>query len=112
MLSIYFEPLSGGGTHIWEMARKGISWVDRMTSRPFPHDLTWESFTNQLQPGMMQGIATVVMPPLKLLEQIQQVYFRCLPMLNMNCHIILPWQLIPEKNQAWEWQITRLNPSH
>jgi hypothetical protein len=71
-----------------------------MTSPPLPHDLAWKSFTHQLQWGMMWGIATVVMPPLKLLEQIQWVYFRCLPMLIVNCHINLPWQLIPEKYQG------------
>ncbi len=48
----------------------------------------------------MWGIATIVMPPLKLLEQIKWVYFRYLPMFNVNCHINLPRQLIPEKYQG------------
>ncbi len=82
MLGIYFVSLSGGGTHIWEMTRKGFSWVDWMTLHPLPHDLAWKIFTHQLQLGMMWGIATIVMPSLKLLEQIQWVYFRYLPMLT------------------------------
>ena len=49
---------------------------------------------------MMWGITTVVMSPLKLLEQFQRVYFRCLPLLNVNCHINLPWHLIPERYQG------------
>ncbi len=48
----------------------------------------------------MWGITTVVMSPKKLLEQFQWVYFRCLPLLNVNCHINLPWQLIPERYQG------------
>jgi hypothetical protein len=70
MLGVYFGPLSGGSTHIWEMAHNGFSWADQMTLCPLPHDLAWNSFAHQLQLGMMWGIATVVMPPLKLLEQI------------------------------------------
>jgi hypothetical protein len=100
MLSINFGPLSGGGTHVWEMACKGFIWEDWMTSHPLPHDFPWKSFTNQLQPGMVWGIVTIVTPPIKVLKQIQQVYFRCLPMLNVNSHIKLPWHLIPEKYQG------------
>jgi hypothetical protein len=49
---------------------------------------------------MMWGIATVVISPHKLLKQFQQVYFRCLLLLNVNCHIELPWRLIPEQYQG------------
>jgi hypothetical protein len=97
MLGVWVGPASGGATNVWEMAPKGYNWADRMKSRPLPHDLAWRSFIHQLQPGMMWGIATVVMSPLKLLEQFQKVYFRCLPSLNVNQHIDLPWQLIPER---------------
>jgi hypothetical protein len=100
MLGIYFGPTSGGGTHICEMAKKGYTWADQMRSQPLPPDLAWKSFTLQLQPGMMWGIATVVMSPHQLLKQFQKVYFRCLPFLNVNCHIDLPWRLIPEQYQG------------
>ncbi len=68
-----------------------------MTLHPIPDDLAWKSFSHQLQPGMMWGVATIVTSPLKLLEQIKRVYFRCLPMITVNCHINLLWQLISEK---------------
>jgi hypothetical protein len=100
MLGVWVGPASGGATHIREMARKGYNWVDRMKSCPLPHDLAWRSFIHQLQLGMMWGIATVIKYPLKLLEQFQRVYFRCLPSLNVNRHINLPWQLIPERYQG------------
>ncbi len=48
---------------------------------------------------MMWGIAIVIMSPHRLLKQFQWVYFRCLP-LNVNCHIDLPWRLIPEQYQG------------
>jgi hypothetical protein len=54
----------------------------------------------QLQPGMMWGIATVVLSPHKLLKQFQWVYFQCLPHLNVNCNIELPWRLIPGHHQG------------
>ncbi len=100
MLGIWVGPASGGAMHVREMARKGYNWADRMKSRPLPHDLAWWSFIHQLQPGMMWGITTVVMSPLKLLEQFQRVYFICLPSLNVNQHIDLPWRLIPERYQG------------
>jgi hypothetical protein len=49
---------------------------------------------------MMWGIATVVMSPHRLLKQFQRVYFRYLPLLNVNCYIDLLWRLIPEQYQG------------
>ena len=49
---------------------------------------------------MTWGIATVVLSPQKLFKQFQWVYFQCLPHLNVNCHIELPWRLIPECYQG------------
>jgi hypothetical protein len=93
MLGVNWSPLSGGGTHVGEMAKKGYNWADRMRSRPLPHNLAWKSFNLQLQPGMMWGIATVVMSPQKLLAQMQRVYFKC-------GNIELPWRLILEQYQG------------
>ena len=96
MLGVHWSPSSAGNVHIKEMAKKGYNWADRMRSRPLPHEFALKSFNQQLQLGMTWGITTVVMPPQKLLAQFQRVYFRCLPSLNINCHIELPWQLILE----------------
>ncbi len=96
MLEVNWGPSSGVGTHVREMAKKGYNWADQMRSCPQPHNLAWKSFNLQLQLGMTWGIATVVIPPQKLLVQIQRVYFRCLPSLDVNCHIELLWHLIPE----------------
>jgi hypothetical protein len=93
MFGIYFGPTFGGSTHMRKIAKKGYTWADRIRSQPLSSNLAWKSFTHQLQPGMMWGIATLVMSPHRLLKQFQQVYFRCLPLLNVNCHIELPWRL-------------------
>jgi hypothetical protein len=100
MLGVHWSPTLGGGTQVVEMAKKGYNWADRMRSRPLPYNLAWKSFNLQLQPGMTWGISTVVMPPQKLLAQIQRVYFQCLPSLNVNRHIDLPWRLLPERYQG------------
>ncbi len=100
MLGIYFGPTSGGGKHFWETAQKGYLWANRLRSCPLPPALAWQSFTRQLQPGMMWGIATVVMSPQKILDQFQQVNFRCLPLLNVDCHIDLLWCIIPDQYQG------------
>ncbi len=100
MLGIYFGPTSGGSTHIQEMAKKVYAWSNRIRSCPLPPNLAWKSFMHQLLPGMAWGIATVVLLPQKLLKQFQRVYFQCLPHLNVNCHIELPWRIIPEQYQG------------
>jgi hypothetical protein len=100
MLGVNWSPKSGGGAHVVEMAKKGYNWADCMRSHPLPYDLASKSFNLQLQPGMMWGISTVVMPPQKLLAQIHWVYFQCLPSLNVNRHIDLPWRLLPERYQG------------
>ncbi len=100
MLGTYFGPTFGRGKHVREMAQKGYVWADRLRSRPLPPALALQSFTHQLQPGMMWGIATIVMSSQKLLGQFQRVYFRCLPLLNVYCHINLPWGIIPEWYQG------------
>ncbi len=100
MLGVHWKPLLGGNVHVNELAKKGYNWADWMKSRPLPHNLAWKSFNCQLQLGMTWGIATVVMSPWKLLAQFQRVYFKCLPSLNINCHIELPWRLIPEQYQG------------
>jgi hypothetical protein len=49
---------------------------------------------------MMWGIVNIVMSPHRLLKQFQRVYFRCLPLLNVNCHIDLLRRLILEQYQG------------
>ncbi len=84
MLGIYFGLTSGGGTHIYKMAKNGFIWADWIKSCPPPPNLAWKSIIHQLQPGMMWGIATVIMSPHRLLKQFQWVYFRCLSLLKVN----------------------------
>ncbi len=100
ILGIYFGPISSGRTHTCEMAQKRFIWANWMKSPPLPPSLAWQCFTHQLQPGMMWGLATVVLSPHKLLEQFQRVYFKCLPLVNVSCHIDLLWRLIPERYQG------------
>jgi hypothetical protein len=80
--------------------KKGFIWADRIKSRPLPPNLARKRFTHQLQPGMMWGIATIIMSPHRLLKQFQRVYFRCLPLFSVNCRIDLPWRLILEQYQG------------
>jgi hypothetical protein len=100
MLGMYFGLTFGVGKHVCEMAQKGYVWANRMRSCPLLPALAWQSFTHQLHPGMMWDIATIVMSPKRLMDQFQWVYFRCLPLLNVNCHIDLPWCMIPEQYQG------------
>jgi hypothetical protein len=83
MLGIYFGPTSGGGTHTREMAQKGLIWADQMTSRPLTPSFAWQSFTHQLHPGMMWGLATAILSPHNFLERFQRVCFKLLKSLGI-----------------------------
>jgi hypothetical protein len=60
-LGIWHAPSSRGTKHMKEMCSKGHNWVDRLRSRSLPHSEAWISFTHQLYPGMIWGLATVVL---------------------------------------------------
>ena len=78
------------------MCKKSFNWADRLSSRPLPHADAWTSFTLQLYPGMVWGIATVVLSPRKLYLATKPVYYKCLPFLGVQRHIELPWRTLPE----------------
>jgi hypothetical protein len=76
MLGVWFVPASGGTKHIAEMCKKGISWADRLSSRPLPHADAWTSFILQLLLGMSWGIATVVLSPRESYLATKPVYYK------------------------------------
>ncbi len=65
MHGVWFGPASRGTKHIQEMCKKGFNWAERLSSRLLPHADAWTSFTLQLYPGMVWGIATIVLSPLQ-----------------------------------------------
>ena len=100
MLGIWFGPSSRGTKHRKEMCQKGIIWTDKLHSRPLPPSEAWISFTHQLCPGMLWGIATVVLSQHEFHDATRPVYFRCLPFLGVQRHIELPWRTLPEMYQG------------
>ncbi len=78
------------------MCKKGFIWADRLSSRPLPHAADWTSFTLQLYPGMVWGIATVVLSSRELFIATKPVFYKCLPFLGVQRHIELPWRTLPE----------------
>jgi hypothetical protein len=85
MPGIYFGPTFGNGTHIRKMVKKGFIWADWIKSHPLEFYITT---TTRNDVGHCYR------------EQFQWVYFRCLFLLKVNCHIDLPWRLIPEQYQG------------
>jgi hypothetical protein len=100
MLGIWHAPSSCRTKHMKEMCSKGHNWVDRLCSRPLPHLEAWISFTHQLYPGMIWGLATVVLLAQELFATTRPMYFKCLPLLNVQSHIELPWRTLPEAYQG------------
>jgi hypothetical protein len=97
---IWFGPSSRGTKHIKEMCRKGFIWADKLHYCPLPPSEAWVSFTLQLCPGMLWGIAMVVQSQHELYQATQPVFFQCLPLIGVQKHIKLPWQTLPEMYQG------------
>jgi hypothetical protein len=100
MLGIWFGPASRGTKHVAKMCWKGHNWADHLHFRPLPHSNAWTSFRLQLLPGMSWQISTVVLSSHKLYLATKPVYFNPLPLLGIQRHIELPWQILPKAYQG------------
>ena len=97
MLGTFYASASDGTRHLTEMRGKGFEWADRLTTRPLPRCDAWLSFFLQLFPGMVWGLETVMMPPPKMTDLMQKLYFRLLLKLDVNRHIAKEWRMLPER---------------
>jgi hypothetical protein len=75
MLGIWFGQTSRGTKHMKEMCSKGFVWADKLHSCLRPPLEAWVSFSLQLCPGMLWGIATVVLSQHKLYKATRPVFF-------------------------------------
>jgi len=100
MLGIHFAPMDDGREHMRQMCRKGMEWADRISTRPLPAQDAWLSFFLQLFPGMVWGLATVVLSPRKIDKQLRRVWYRVLPFLGVRRNITLLWRTLPERYQG------------
>ena len=65
-LGVFYAPEGDSTTHIRAMKQKGFDWLDRLRTNPLHPRDGWLSFYLQLHPGMVWGLVTVIMKPLKL----------------------------------------------
>ena len=91
MLGLYFAPCGNSTTHIEKMRQKGLDWADCLAAKPLSRRDAWFSFEHQLFTGMSWGLVAVVLPPEKLEEMMQSLYYRLLPLLGVNRCITKEW---------------------
>jgi hypothetical protein len=87
MLGVHFSPAGNSSMHVEHMVHKGMDWVDCLHTKPVSRSNAWLSFYLQLFPGILWGLVTVCMLPLKLDKSFQRVYEKALPLLGVNCKI-------------------------
>lgn len=100
MLGFNFAPFGDSSEHVSCMVEKGLDWVDSVTTRPLPPRDAWFSFQHQLYPGVSWGLAAVVLSPTKVEAEFQRLYYRALPVLNVNRNITKEWRMLPEMFQG------------
>ena len=99
MLGLHFAPVGNGFHHMEAMKKKGLQWIDCLTTRPLPARDVWVGFHHQLYPAMSYGLASVVLAPAKLEKLVRGVYFHALPLLGDNRCITTEWTMLPARYQ-------------
>jgi hypothetical protein len=92
MLGVHFSLAGYSLMHVEHMVQKGMDWVDRLCTKSVSRDDAWLSFYLQLFPGILWGLVTVFMLPVKLGKIFQRVYEKALPLLGVNCKIKKEWK--------------------
>ena len=91
MLGLHFAPCGNLTTRIEKMRQKGLDWADCLTTKPLPRRDAWFSFDHQLFMSISWGLVAVVLPPEKLEEMMQSLYYCLLPLLGVNRCITKEW---------------------
>ena len=60
-LGVYFNVVGDGIDHLSNIREKGMTWIDKMCTKPWPTRDVCMSFFLQLFPGMTVGLLTVNM---------------------------------------------------
>jgi hypothetical protein len=100
MLGIQFSLAGNSSTHVEHIIQKGVDWVDCLHTKPVSRGDAWLSFYLHLFPGVLWGLVTVCMLPIKLDKSFQRVYEKALPLLGDNCKVKKEWRTLPEMYQG------------
>lgn len=100
MLDLHFSPCGNSKEHMEQIKAKGQDWVDGIRTRPLHRRDVWFSLEMKLYPAIPLGLVTVVLPPQKLENITQGLYFIILPLIGANRHITREWRLLPNTFQC------------
>jgi hypothetical protein len=100
MPGVHFSLAGNFSTRIEHMVQKRMDWVDCLHTKPVFRGNAWLSFYLQLFPGILWGLVTVCMSPIKLDKSFQWVYEKTLPFLVVSCKIKKEWRTLPEMYQG------------
>jgi hypothetical protein len=81
-------------------SKKGWTGLIASAPKPVSRGSAWLSFYLQLFPGILWGLVTVYMLPIKLDKSFQRVYEKALLLLGVNCKIKKEWRTLPEMYQG------------
>ena len=96
-LGFYFNVLGNGtSNHLSNMWEKGMTWIDKLGTEPFPTRDAYTSFFLQLFPGMTFGLAMVNMTRKKMEAMMRSLYFKLLPLPGVNRHITKECMMLGE----------------
>jgi hypothetical protein len=99
-LGMLTSPVSDGYAHLAKMLSKCQEWEESIRSSTLPYRDRWHSLYTQLFPSVRYGLIPLMTPPAVLEEAFMDVYYRLLPLLNVNRNITSDWRWLPQTFQG------------
>jgi hypothetical protein len=99
-LGMFTSPMSDGYAHLAKMLSKCCHWEESIRSSTLLHRDRWHSLHTQLFPSVRYGLIPFMTPPAVLEEAFMDIYYRLLPLLNVNRNIMSDWRWLPQSFQG------------
>ena len=99
-LGVWTCPTGNFGHHVSQAILKGENWATGMRNSRCPPRDAWLGLRHQLYRQMSYGFVALVHPPDKLEKSFQDVWYKCLPSLQVNRCIRTEWKMLPIQFQG------------
>ena len=96
-LGVWSCPAGEFGVHVTKKLAEGARWADRLRSNRCPPADGWMGFRHALIPKLTYGFSAITPDPSELEEGFQELYFKLLSPLRVNCRISKFFRMAPKR---------------
>ena len=96
-LGVWNCPAGEFGTHISKKLAEGTRWVERLRANRIPPADGWLGFRYALMAKLTYGFSAISPDPAELERAFQDLYYKILPPLRVNCKISRYFRMAPRR---------------